>query len=108
MIKSLLKNKYKMEKLSLKIIESYNFPKSNYNPDWDDSGYKFTLPSGIVVSGLYRCNNSPKEMDMLEGLDGYICIETEDELKKLVEQTYEETLKEIKSKNPKFKIEDYL
>lgn len=95
-----------MGKLTLAKIEKYNLQKSNWTPDYDDSGYEFTLPSGIVLSGLYRCNNAPTKMDCLEGLDGNIYITTEEELQKLIEQTYEETIEEIKSKNPDFNEDD--
>lgn len=96
-----------MSKLTLKIIESFNFPKQNWTPDWDDSGYTFTLPSGISVSGLYRCNNSPCKMEALEGMDGYVYISTKEELEEYAKLTHEETLAKIKVANPEFKIEDY-
>ncbi len=96
-----------MTKLNLTIIEGFNLPKENYTPDWDDSGYKFKLPSGLTLSGLYRCNNSPTEMDILEGLDGYICIQTKEELEELIALTYDQILEWVKIKDPEFKIEDY-
>ena len=96
-----------MAKLNLKKIESYNLPKAVYNPDWDDSGYEFTLPSGITLSGLYRCNNAPCKMSILEGLDGLICIETEEELKELIGLSYEETMTKIKAAHPDFDEDDY-
>jgi|SRR6478735_1279975 len=94
--------------LSLDLIEKYNLPKINYTPDIDDSGYIFTLPSGLKLEGLYRCNNSPVEMNMLEGLDGYICIETEKELNHLINLNWIETLHYVKSKHSDFNIDDYL
>jgi hypothetical protein len=96
-----------MTKLTLDIIEKYNLPKSNWNPDWDDSGYMFTLPSGIEVSGLYRCNNVPTEMDGLEGLDGYVYIDSEEMLVEYIGMSLDDTFEKIKKENPKFNAEDY-
>lgn len=97
-----------MTKLNLEIIESYNLPAHNYRPDYDDAGYIFTLPSGIELSGLHMCNGRSIIMNMLEGLDGYIIIETEEELKELISLSYEQTLQKIKSEFEDFKIEDYI
>ncbi len=96
-----------MGKLTLAKIEKYNLPKTNYTPDWDDSGYEFELPSGLTLVGFYRLNNSPTKMDSLEGLDGFIYIETEEELKELIGLTWDETMVKVKNKNPEFKIEDF-
>jgi hypothetical protein len=94
-------------KLSLKIIEKYNLPKSTYTPDYDDAGYVFTLPSGIELSCLFMCNGSPTKSDSLEGLDGYIYITTEEELVELIGLDYEQTLSKVKEENEDFNIEDY-
>ncbi len=97
-----------MEKLTLKIIESFNLPKRSYKPDYDDNGYEFTLPNGIVLEGLFMCNNEPTEMDMLEGLDGWICIETEDELKELISMTYGQVINKIAEEHDDFHLNDYI
>jgi len=94
--------------LTLKIIEKYNLPKVNYKPDYDDAGYKFTLPSGIELSTLFMCNGESTECDSLEGLDGYIYIETEEELVKLISMDYNEILNKIWSESEDFDINYYL
>ena len=53
------------------------------------------------------CNNSPTEMDMLEGLDGWVCITTKEELEKCVKMSYDEMLDYIKEDNPSFNKEEY-
>jgi len=79
-------------KLSLKIIEKYNLPKTISKPDWDDVQNNYTLPNGIELSTLTVCNNEPTESDCLEGVDGWIFIETEEELVELMNLTDEEKI----------------
>lgn len=95
-------------KLTLKYIESFNFKKKTIRPDWDDAGYEFTLPNGLVLTGFFMLNNEPCETESLEGVDGYIYIETEEELVKLVNQSIDEIFIDLKFKNPKFNIDEYL
>lgn len=94
-------------KLSLEIIESFNLKKINIRPDYDDNGYEFTLPSGIKVVGFYILNNTPCEMDSLEGLDGYLYIETKEELEYWISLSLEDSFKVIKEKYPEFDIDKY-
>lgn len=95
-------------KLSLKIIEEFNLPKKSVKPDWDDAGYEFTLPSGIVLTGFHMLNSDPCETESLEGMDGFIYIETKEELEELMSLDYEQTLHKIKDKNPEFNIDEHL
>jgi hypothetical protein len=96
-----------MTKLTLNIIEKYKLPQESTTPDWDDAGYDFTLPSGIVLGTLYMCNLSPCECDSLEGMDGYIYIETEEELVELIGLDYDQTLAKIKEANPDCDLSNY-
>lgn len=96
-----------MTQLTLKIIESYNLDKQSYTPDHDDRGYLFTLPSGIELSCLFMCNGTPCEADSLEGLDGFIYLQTEEELKEYIGYSYEEILNKISKENNKFNPDDY-
>lgn len=102
-----------MTKLNLQLIEKFaeenNMSKSIWTPDWDDRGYTFTLNSGIDINVLFVCNSTPCDSDMMEGLDGWICIQTLEELEKFNSMDYNETLQYIAEENKGngFKIEDY-
>lgn len=95
-------NKEKGTKLSLGLINSYGLGKKAHQPDWDDRGYEYTFPSGIVLSGLFMCNGEPCEVNCLEGLDGYIYIDTEEELRDLINMSLDETFEMIEKDNPDF------
>ncbi len=95
-------------KLTLEIIESFKLPKKQYKPDYDDMGYEFTLPNGIVLSCLFVCNGSPCKSDSLEGLDGWIYIETKEELLQLYELSYGEVINIIVEENDEFHLNDYI
>ncbi len=95
-------------KLNLDLLLSYGFESRTFKPDWDDTAIEFTLPNGISLIGLTQCNNSPTECDALEGIDGYIYVETKEELDDLLSKTCEEVFLDIKNKNPKFNIDEYL
>jgi hypothetical protein len=97
-----------MAKLTLKTIEKYNLDKQSYTPDYDDKGYIFTLPSGIELSCLFMCNGEPCDTDSLEGLDGYIYIQTEEELVELIELSYEDIINRVASENVNFNTNEYL
>lgn len=94
-------------KLSLKIIEGFNLPKKTVRPDWDDAGYEFTLPSGVTLIGFFMINNTPCKTDSLEGMGGFIYIQTKEKLQELIALNYEQTLEKIKKENPKFNIDEY-
>ena len=97
-----------MTKLSLKLIEKYNLPKKSYTPDYDDKGYIFTLPSGIELSCLFMCNGEPCDTDSLEGLDGFIYIQTEEELIDYINLSYEDLINKVASENENFNTNDYI
>jgi len=94
-------------KLSLKIIEKYDLPKVSFKPDWDDAGYKFTLPSGIELEGFFMLNGEPCKTNCLEGMSGYIYIETEEELKELIALDHDQTIEWIKIKHPDADLSDF-
>ena len=95
-------------KLSLEIIRSFCLKEKAIKPDWDDAGFEFTLPCGIILTGYCMLNSEPCKTDSLEGLDGFIYITTKEELEELYHLRYKELLLIIKEKNPKFKIEEYI
>ena len=80
----------KQTKLTLEIIESYGFEKRVHKPDWDDTALEITLPNGLVLETLTQCNNHYTPSDSLEGCDGYIYIETKEELDDLIKLTEDE------------------
>lgn len=96
-----------MTKLTLKIIESYNLKKQSYTPDYDDRGYIFTLPSGIELSCLFMCNGTPCDTDSLEGLCGFIYIQTEEELKEYISYSLSEVFDKVASENENFNRNDF-
>lgn len=95
-------------KLSLEIIRSYGFKERTYKPDWDDTCIEITLPNGIKLHTMTQCNNEPTESDSLEGLDGYIFMETKEELDELIDMSYEEIIEKMASENEDFDSEEYL
>lgn len=95
-------------KLNLEILRSYGFKERTYKPDWDDTCIEFELPNGFSLSTMTQCNNQPTESDSLEGLSGWIYIETKEEFDDLLKKTYEEKIKEIAAINSDFDIDEYL
>lgn len=95
-------------KLNKEIIESYGFEKKTIRPDWDDMGYEITLSNDIVVTSLFVCNNEPCEMDCLEGVDGYVYIDTKEDLDIFLSKTGEEVLNEIKEEYKDFDIDEWM
>lgn len=96
-----------MTKLNLEIIDSYGMKKESWTPDYDDRGFLYTLPCGIVVSTLFMCNNSPCDSDALEGLDGWIYIETKEDLDKIFKMDIDQVFEMISKNNNKFNPLDY-
>lgn len=94
--------------LSLEIIRSYGFKERTHKPDWDDTCLEITLPNGITLDTMTQCNNQPTKSDSLEGLNGYIYIQTKEELDELVKMSYEEVINKIASENDDFDSEEYL
>lgn len=94
--------------LTTEIIRSYGFPEKTRKPDWDDVEIVFTLPNGIELGCLTVCNNEPCEMDSLEGLDGFIYIETKEELDELLALTCEQVIQKVAEENEDFEIDEYL
>lgn len=94
--------------LSLKKIRKYGFEERLYKPDWDDVAIEFTLPNGLLLTGMTVCSLNPTDCDMLEGLDGWICINTVEELEKLMELSYNDIIKKISSENEDFNMSNYL
>lgn len=95
-------------KLNLEIIRSYGFKETTSKPDWDDIEVTFELPNGLELSTLTVCNNEPTEADCLEGLDGYIWIETKEELDHLIGMTFEEVIEQVAEVEEDFDKEDYI
>lgn len=95
-------------RLTLNIIESFGMDKKHYKPDHDDTGYEFTLPkTGIDLSTLFVCCGEPTESDSLEGLDGWIYIETKEELETIIKFNGEELFDYIESIHDDFDRSEY-
>jgi hypothetical protein len=89
--------------LTLKIIEAFEMRKVSFKPDHDDAGYRFTLPCGHDVEGFFMLNGESCETESLEGLDGWLYIDTKEELDLIMKMTSEEELFEfIENNNSEF------
>lgn len=94
-------------KLTLEIVENYNFKKTVSKPDWDDVQNTYELPNGIELSCLTVCGNEPTTFDGLYGLDDFIYITTKKQLDDLVSKTYKQVCEEIAAVNEDFDIDEY-
>ena len=94
--------------LNLQLIREYGFEERTYKPDWDDTSIEFTLPNGFKLSTMTQCNNHSVNGSYLEGVDGYICLETKEELDIFISKSCETILQEIKDKYPKFDVDEWL
>lgn len=95
-------------RLTLEIIRSYGFKETTSKPDWDDVEVTFETPEGFELSCLTVCCNEPTNVDSLEGLDGYIWLETKEDLDSLLSKEYSEVIIEIGNENKEFDIDEYL
>jgi len=95
-------------RLTLKIIESYNMKRVSTRPDYDDMGFLFSLPNGIDMDTLFVCNGEPCECDSLEGLDGWLYIETKEDLDKYYNMEWNEVLLYLKSEDDRFPIGEFI
>jgi hypothetical protein len=96
-----------MTPLSYEFIKTLNLQTVSIRPDWDDAGYEFTLPSGFNVRGYFMLNNRPCEMSILGGLDGWLYIETQEDLQEFLNLDYAKTLDKILKDCPEFPINKY-
>jgi hypothetical protein len=90
------------EKLTLEIIRSYGMKERTYKPDWDDTCIDFTTPSGLILTTMTQCNNEPTKFNRLEGLDGFVYIESKVELDELLSLSYDELLDKIELEEKNF------
>jgi hypothetical protein len=74
-----------MTKLTKEIIERYAISKTKERTDHSDFTYNYNFKNGMVLSSLYISEGEPVIQDCLEGYEGYIYIDTESELKELIE-----------------------
>lgn len=103
-----LKDKGEKTKLSLEIIESYGFPKKSKPTNYDDITNYYTLPNGIELGCLTVCGFEITDCDSLEGMDGWIYIESKEELDELVGMSYTQVCEKLARENDDFDINEYL
>ena len=101
-------NEQEKTPLNLELIQTYGFEERTYKPDCDDISIEFTLPNGVILEGMTVCCNQPTKTDNLDGFDGFLTIETKEELDKINSMSYEEVCKMIAKEHEDFKIEDYI
>ena len=95
-------------KLSLQIIRTYGFKETATTPDWDDRAIEFHTPNDLVLTTFTVIGNQPCDSDSLEGLDGFIYIETKEELDDLLKLSYDEVLDSMAEKHDDFNKNDFL
>ena len=95
-------------KLSLEIIRTYGFTEESTTPDWDDRAIEFHTPNNLVLTAFTVIGNEPHNSDSLEGLDGFICIETKEELDDLLKLSYDQVLDTMAEKHDHFNREDFI
>lgn len=83
------------KKLSLKVIQSYDFPETEHKPDHDDLCLNFETPNGIVLTGYVVMFNRPCKTDSLFAFDDWVYLETKKELDEFLKMTYDEVLEMI-------------
>lgn len=94
--------------MNLQQIKSFNPSENIYKPDWDDTAIDFTFENGLTLTGFTQINNESVETNSLEGLDGFIYIDTIEELEYLLSQSFEDILQDIKLKDNSFPIDNYI
>ena len=94
--------------LTLEIIESYGFSKRTYKPDWDDTSNEYTLPNGILLETMTQCNNEPCKSDSLEGMEGYIYLDTKEDLDEFLSKSYDTICRELAEKYEDFDLDEWI
>ena len=95
-------------KLTLEIMKSFDLPNSTNRPDYDDTELIFELPNGMELSTLIVCSGELCEPDSLEGMDGYIYINTKEELEDLIAKDYDTVIEDIARDNEDFDKSEYV
>jgi len=88
--------------LNQEIIESYEMRSVHFKPDYDDSGNRYTLPCGHDVEGFYMLNGESCSMDALEGMGGWLYINTKEELDAVMKMNENELFAFIEKDNEDF------
>ena len=96
-----------MSKLTLETIRKYSVSERTHKPDWDDTAINFTFPNNIDLTCLTVCCNNIVDDLSLEGVDGFIYIETVEDLELFVSKSCDEVLNGIYDKDKRFKIDEW-
>ena len=94
--------------MNLQLIRSFNPQEKVYKPDWDDTAIDFTFSNGLTLTGFTQINNQSTETDCLEGLDGFLYIDSIEQLESLISKSFEQVLEDIKKEDDSFPIDDYI
>lgn len=93
--------------LTLDIIDSYGFDRRiDDSCGYDDMGYIYTLKNGIELSCLYISGFSPVKSISLEGVGGFIYIQTKEELDYYNSKTAEDICNELAAKHSNFSVKE--
>jgi hypothetical protein len=95
-------------RLSLEIIQKYNFLETVNRVDWDDVETKFELPNGVILSALTIVGNRPTNVDTLYGFDESLQITTTEELDEILSMNFEQVLQKVADEDEDFNLSDWL
>ena len=100
-----------MTRLNSQIIEKYAKSREREQTDHSDFSYNYTFENGMILSSLYINEGEPVDQDSLEGYEGWIYIDTEEELIELlkfsdddIEQDPESIIKQVDEKIKAIKL----
>jgi hypothetical protein len=81
-----------MSALTLKFIRTFNPIETKSNPDLGDTQIDFDFSNGVTLSGFTQINYANKEVDSLEGFDGFLYIETQEKLEKVLSMSFSQVI----------------
>lgn len=96
-----------MSNLTLDAIRKFSVSERIQKPDWDDTAINFTFPNNIDLTCLTVCGNEIVDDLSLEGVDGFIYIETVEDLELFVSKSCDEVLNGIYETDKRFKIDEW-
>lgn len=102
-------------KLSLEFIRSLGLEEKSDHIKTTVAGFDidcvkscWTLDNGVELQATIENEGKSCKVDVLYGFDGCLFVKTEQELKDLMDKSYEDVLHDLDDTNPFFDLEDYM